>query len=56
MPTKAEIEEYLEKHKIQAEIEKAIKEIVKDGMPPDPLKILAEKNQLKPLIDRAKAL
>ena len=43
MPTKAEIEEYLEKHKIQAEIEKAIKEIVKDGMPPDPLKILAEK-------------
>ena len=43
MPTKTEVEEYLAKNNVEAELEKAIKELVREGMPPNPLKVISEK-------------
>lgn len=43
MPTKAEIEAYLAKYKIDESLQTVITELVKEGMPPNPLQVIADK-------------
>lgn len=43
MPSKDEVEAYLAKHKLSAILQESISELVKEGMPDNPLAVIASK-------------